>query len=202
VRDYEVLIQHPNHGSPPAAPAPSRFRQKVRTEVKQKKVETFQKEHQLPLKYCLDLTGPTLEGWKPTVKQPVVIVKLNLEAFPLDRESSEQLDQYNRHLESKYANKDKILETKVKFSVKGKTLVAGKDPITITAYDPNFADEANSGCCCFGRPGVKRAKVTVIKKFLVAPLYISSGGNDLMPPSVNGHFSPHQLSVGGIPQQQ
>merc|ERR1711974_507918 len=145
-----------------------------------------------------------LEGWKPTVEQPVVCVKLNLEVFPLDRESSERLDQYKRHLASEYASKDKILETKVTFSVKGQTiLVAGADPITITAYDPKFEEEANSGCCCFGRPGVKRVKVTVIKKFLAAPLHISGEGNGLVPPSVNGHPSPPpQPSVGGFPQQQ
>ena len=204
VKHYEVLIQHRNHRPPPAAPAPPRFRQKVRTEVKQKKVETFQTEHQVPLSSCFDLTGSTLEGWKPTVEQPVVCVKLNLEVFPLDRESSERLEQYKRHLASEYANKDKILETKVTLSVKGqKTLVVGRDPITITAYDPKFEDEAHSGCCCFGRPGVKRVKVTVIKKFLAAPLHISGKGNDLVPPSVNGHPSPSpQPSVGGFHQQQ
>ena len=197
VKHYEVLVQHCNQRPPLAAPpAPPRFRQKVRTEVKQKKVETFRTEHHIPLSYCIDLTGPTLEGWKPTVQQPVVIVKLNLEVFPLDRESSEQLEQYKRHLASQYANKDKILETKVKFSVKGKTLEAGRDPITITAYDPKFVDVANSGFCCFGRPGVKREKVTVIKKFFMAPLHISGEGNSLVPPSVNGHPSV------GFPQQQ
>ena len=48
-------------------------------------------EHHIPLTYCSDLTGPTPEGWKPTMKQPVAI---NLKVFPMDRESSERLDQY------------------------------------------------------------------------------------------------------------
>ena len=204
VKNYEVLVQrHQRHPSPPA-PAPPRFRQKVRTEVKQKKVETFRTEHNLPISSCFDLTGPTLEGWQPTAEQPIVIVKLNLEVFPLDRESSERFDQYKRHLASEYANKDKILETKVTFTVKGqRTLVAGRDPITITAYDPKFEEEAHSGCCCFGRPGVKRAKVTVIKKFSMAPLHISGEENSVVPPSANGHPSPpQQPSVGGFPLQQ
>ena len=180
IENVEIPPEEEPNGGRSAAPAPPRFRQKVQTEVKEKKVETFQTEHHIPLSYCLDLTGPTLEGWKPTVKQPVVIVKLKLEVSSLDRESSEQLGQHKRHLESKYANKDKVLETKVKFTIKGKTLVAGKDPITITAYDPNLVDEANSGCCCFGRPGVKRAKVTVTKKFF---LFSSSTISGQIPPA-------------------
>ena len=40
---------------------------------------------------------------------------------------------------SRYARKDKIVETKVIFTVQGqKTLVAGKGPIKIRAYDPRF----------------------------------------------------------------
>ena len=180
VKHYEVLVQHHQHPSH-AVPAPPRYRQKVRTEVKQKKVETFRREHHLPLSSCFDLTGATLEGWQPTVEFPVVNVSLNLEVFPMDAESSERLEQYKRHLASEYANKDKILETKVTFAVRGqKTLVAGRDPIKITAYDPRFEEEANSGFCCFGRPGVKRMKVTVIKKFSTAPLHISGEGNGLV----------------------
>ena len=76
------------------------------------------------------------------------------------------------------------------FTVKGKTLVAGRDTITITAHDPNFNEEANSDSCCFGRPGVK---VTVIKKFLMAPLHISGEENGLVPPP---------SSVGILPQHQ
>ena len=194
------LEEKPNGGGQAtAAPAPPRFRQKDQIEVKQKKVETFQTEHHIPLTYCSDLTGPTLEGWQPKKFKPVVI---NLKVFPMDRKSSERLEQYKSHLASQYANKDKILETKVKFSVKEKTLEAGMDPITITAYDPKFVDVANSGFCCFGRPGVKRATVTVIKKFSMAPLHISGEGNGLVPPSVNGHPSSCQPSVGGFPQQQ
>ena len=207
VKHYEVLVQHHhrhNHPSHAASPAPPRYRQKVRTEVKQKKVETFRMEHHLPLSSCFDLTGPTLEGWQPTVNHPVVILSLNLEVFPMDAESSERLDQYKRHLASEYANKDKILETKVTFTVPGqKTLVAGRDPITITAYDPRFEEEAKSGCCCFGRPGVKRMKVTLIKKFLTAPLHIFREGNGLSAPSVTSSYpSPLPPTTSSYHQQE
>ena len=205
VKHYEVLVQnHHHHHHHAAFAAPPRYRQQIRTEVKQKKVETFRKEHQLPLSSCIDLTGPTLEGWQPTVKCPVVNVSLNLEVFPIDTESSERLEQYKKHLASEYANKDKILETKVTFTVHGqKSLVAGMDPITITAYDPRFEEEAKSGFLCFGRPGVKQVNVTVIKKFSTAPLHISAGENGLVPPSATSFPSSLPSSVGGYyPQQQ
>ena len=70
--------------------------------MKQKKVETFQTEHNLPLSSCFDLTGPILEGWQPSAKNPVVVVSINLEVFPMDAESSERLEQYKRHLASEY----------------------------------------------------------------------------------------------------
>ena len=189
IENEEIALEETPNGRGQLTAAPPRFRQKVRTEVKHKKVETFRTEHHVPLSYCSDLTGPTLEGWKPTVKQPVVI---SLKVFPMDRKSSERLEQYKSHLASQYANKDKILETKVRFTVKGNTLVAGREPITITAYDPKFVDEENSGGCCFGQ-GVTQVKVTVIKKFLVAPLHISGEENGLMPPPPSvGGFLQHQ----------
>merc|ERR1712233_121293 len=108
-----------------------------------------------------------------------------------------------KHLAAEYANKDKILETNVTFTIHGqKSLVAGRDPITITAFDPRFEEEAKSGCCCFGRPGVKRGKVTVIKKFLTAPLHISSGDNGVLPPSATSYPSFLPPSVGNYYPQQ
>ena len=106
VKHYEVLVQHHHHHHQP--PSPPRYRQKVRTEVKQRKVETFQTEHDLPLSSCFDLTGPILEGWQPSAKNPVVVVSINLEVFPMDAESSERLEQYKRHLASEYVYASKI----------------------------------------------------------------------------------------------
>merc|ERR1712107_843474 len=144
------------------------------------KVETFQTQHELPISSCFDLTGVTLQGWQPSVEEPLVKVSLNLEVFPMDKDTSDRLEQYKRHLALEYASKDKIVETDVIFSVNGhKTLIAGKGSVTITAYDPRFEDEARSGWCCFNWPGVKKAKITVIKKFQVDLLHISCGQRSL-----------------------
>ena len=134
VKNYEVLVQRNNKQSLRSAPS---SQPRVHTEVRQRKVETFQTEHELPISSCFDLTGATLQGWQPSVEEPVVKVSLNLEVFPMDKDTSDRLEQYKRHLASEYASKDKIVETNVIFSVNGhKTLVAGKGSVTITAYDP------------------------------------------------------------------
>ena len=134
VKNYEVLVQRNNKQSLRSAPS---SQPRVHTEVRQRKVETFQTEHVLPISSCLDLTGVTLQGWQPSVEEPVVKVSLNLEVFPMDKNTSDRLEQYKRHLASEYASKDKIVETDVIFSVNGhKTLIAGKGSVTITAYDP------------------------------------------------------------------
>jgi len=188
VKNYEVLVQRNNKQS--LRPAPS-SQPRVHTEVRQRKVETFRTEHKLPISTCFDLTGLTLQGWQPSAEEPVVKVSLNLEVFPMDKDTSDRLEQYKRHFVSEYASKDKIVETNVIFSVNGhKTLIAGKGSVTITAYDPRFEDEARSGWCCFNRPGVKKAKITVIKKFQVDPLHISCGQR-----SLTGRSPPPQLST-------
>ena len=65
-------------------------------------------------------------------------------------------------------------------------------------HNLRFEDEARSGWCCFNRPGVKKAKITVIKKFQVDPLHISCGQR-----SLTGRSPPPQLSTELLnPHQQ
>ena len=39
--------------------------------------------------------------------------------------------------------------------------------IMVKGNNSRFEEEANSGFCCFGRPDVKRLKVTAIKEFII-----------------------------------
>ena len=39
--------------------------------------------------------------------------------------------------------------------------------VMVKGNNSRFEEEANSGFCCFGRPDVKRLKVTAIKEFII-----------------------------------
>ena len=136
--------------------------------MKRHKVETFRTEHRVPLATCQDLTEsillPTL-----TMDAPIMKVKVVLEVFPMDAQSSHLVHQIKLHLASLHQGRDRIVETKEVFYINGRRKVeAGKD-IQLIAYEPRFEEEAQGGCCCLGLPGVKKAKVSVIKKVVKAP---------------------------------
>merc|ERR1719430_95272 len=97
----------------------------------------------------------------------------------MDSITSERLDQFKMHLAAQYQHKDGIIETQVEISVRGQRKVIPGQKICMTAYQPDFEEEASAGCCCFGRPSEKKLKVHIIKKFVASPLHFS--GNQITP---------------------
>ena len=87
----------------------------------------------------------------------------------------------------------------------------------VKGNNSRFEEEANSGFCCFGRPDVKRlkvtaikefiiiiiqyhhhnhlVKVTIIKKFLSSPLHISSGVTVNPSPPMTSTYPQQQASA-------
>jgi hypothetical protein len=169
VRQFEVLVSEPlaTTNTP-----------KVHRTVKQRKVETFRTEQQVPLTYCQDLTGQILLP-QLTKDSPIMKVTLALEVSPMDALTSDRLDQLKLHLASQHQNKDKIVETEAVFSMMGFKKIQVGQTVSLTAHEPAFKDKAQAGFLCFGSAGVKNANVTVIKKFSLPTLHFS--GNQLLP---------------------
>jgi len=160
---------------------------------KSRKVETCKEEHSLPLKLSSDLTGPILI---PTLTKeyPILNVKIDLDVFPLDANSSEILEQFKLRLAHQFQRRDTIVDTEIKYSVEGhKTLEAG-ETMRLQVYNPEYEEEANAGCCCFDRPSQKNIKLRIIKKFTAAPLHYDR--DQAMP-----HVAPQVHYNGAAPPQ-
>merc|ERR1739844_797569 len=157
---------------------------------KTKKVETCREEHSLPLQLSSDLTGPVLI---PTLtkENPILNVKIDLDVFPLDASSSEILEQFKLRLAHQFQRRDSIVETEIKYTVEGHTTLEAGKTLRLQVYNPEYEEEANAGCCCFG-PSPKNIKLRIIKKFTAAPLHYN--GDHVMP--YNG-AAPPQIPYNG-----
>ena len=164
VERYEVLVAD--------APAPRAPR--TRQTVKQRKVETFRTEQEVPVSSCQDLTGQILMP-ELTRDSPILKVTLGLEVAPLDANTSERLRQLELHLAAQHQHRDKVVETKATFSMMGFRKISAGQTVTLTAHEPAYKDQAQAGFLCFGSAGVKKVDVTVVKKFSIAPLHLSGG---------------------------
>ena len=161
---YEVLV----------ADAPTPRAPRTRETVKQRKVETFRTEQEVPLSSCQDLTGQILLP-ELTKDSPILKVTLGLEVAPLDAHTSERLRQLELHLAAQHQHRDKVVETEAIFSMMGFRKISVGQTVTLTAHEPAYKEQAKAGFLCFGSAGVRKAEVTVVKRFSIAPLHLSGG---------------------------